>query len=234
MISVSDREEKFALIPNETTTIEVEGNGSYTIVAQYQGKTDTKVVDIENLENEFEFELIAESDTWRITKYKGKDTKVEFPSEYKGKKVTAIGRGNSIWDSSICDSSIITSAYCLTQNTIEAIKIPEGVKEIGAYAFDASIALKKVILPSTLEKIGYRAFWNTNNLKNIFIPSGVEQIETEAFCGTLAGAGADHIIRLEGTEKPGFSTTGKYGEPWSGKAQVIPNSTRTEDDIWDI
>lgn len=66
-------------------------------------------------------------------------------------------------------------------NLIEnKIIIPEGVEEIGNYAFYKSF-IKEVVLPSTLKKINKGAFMNCNSLVKIIIPEGAETIDTFAF-----------------------------------------------------
>ena len=62
---------------------------------------------------------------------------------------------------------------------VEKLVIPEGVTEIGSYAFSGS-SLKEVVLPSTLTKIGESAFRDTQ-LTSITIPEGVTEIGFGAF-----------------------------------------------------
>ena len=62
---------------------------------------------------------------------------------------------------------------------VEKLVIPEGVTEIGPYAFSGS-SLKEVVLPSTLTKIGESAFRDTQ-LTSITIPEGVTEIGFGAF-----------------------------------------------------
>ena len=65
---------------------------------------------------------------------------------------------------------------------IEKLVIPEGVTEIGSYAFSGS-SLKEVVLPSTLTKIGDSAFRGTQ-LTSVTIPEGVTEIGSSAFLGS--------------------------------------------------
>ncbi|MBR4111814.1 MAG: leucine-rich repeat protein [Ruminiclostridium sp.] len=57
--------------------------------------------------------------------------------------------------------------------------IPEGVTEIGKYAF-AETKVKKITLPKSLTKIGEYAFYSST-LEEINIPSGVKEIGYSAF-----------------------------------------------------
>lgn len=64
-------------------------------------------------------------------------------------------------------------------SNIKSIIIPEGVTEIGSYAFSQN-QLTDIVLPSTLQKIGERAF-HDNYINEIIIPDNVELIGEYAF-----------------------------------------------------
>ena len=68
--------------------------------------------------------------------------------------------------------------------TLKNIVIPEGVTEIGEYAFYTCIFLETVVLPKSLKKIGKMAFMSCRALRQVEIPEGVEQIDTHAFGAT--------------------------------------------------
>lgn len=57
-------------------------------------------------------------------------------------------------------------AEAFQRTAITAIQIPEGVVEIGSYAFDDCSELASVVLPSTIRKIGNRAFRRCYNLRS--------------------------------------------------------------------
>lgn len=57
-----------------------------------------------------------------------------------------------------------------------SIDVPEGVKEIASYAFDATYNVKEIIVSSTVKKIGNNAFSNCANLESVTIPNGVTEI----------------------------------------------------------
>ena len=65
----------------------------------------------------------------------------------------------------------------------KTIEIPEGVDEIGEYAFAFSNTLEKVIIPKTVRKIGHKAFYRCFKLSEIIIPEGIEHIEPHTFEG---------------------------------------------------
>lgn len=59
--------------------------------------------------------------------------------------------------------------------------IPEGVEEIGQFAFWECDRLEKVIISRSVEEIGFKAFFGCIELKEIVIPEGVKEIREEAF-----------------------------------------------------
>jgi len=64
--------------------------------------------------------------------------------------------------------------------SLQSIRIPDGVKEIAAYAFESS-GLTNVTLGRNLRKIGPRAFGTCARLREIQLPQGVEEIGEDAF-----------------------------------------------------
>ncbi|KNG78862.1 hypothetical protein PFMG_04997 [Plasmodium falciparum IGH-CR14] len=78
-----------------------------------------------------------------ISKYKGNEENVNIPSEFKGKKVDAIG-------AQVFANNII----------VKSIILPESIKEIGASAFLNSI-LDKITLNEGLATMGESAFEGT-------------------------------------------------------------------------
>jgi hypothetical protein len=68
-----------------------------------------------------------------------------------------------------------------------AIIIPEGVKEIGLFAFYECQQFDTLQLPSTLQKIGKQAFDSCRRLETLVVPDAVTSIGDNAFntCGKL-------------------------------------------------
>ncbi len=69
--------------------------------------------------------------------------------------------------------------------TLNAIKIPEGVETIYSMAFNNNTNITSVSLPSTLTKIGSNAFEGCTSLSNVSFASGskLKHIESKAFSG---------------------------------------------------
>ena len=71
--------------------------------------------------------------------------------------------------------------------------IPEGVTEIGRYAFFMCFDLTSVALPSTLKTVNEQAFHYCEALTQCELPDGLERVEDSAFFGCESWAGVDRI-----------------------------------------
>ena len=87
------------------------------------------------------------------------------------------------------DSNFIIKKAVLIKYTgnEKTVRIPKGVKKIGAKAFYGNIGIEKVIMPSTVKTIGKEAFSNCRNLQSIKLPKGIKKVENKAFanCSSL-------------------------------------------------
>lgn len=61
------------------------------------------------------------------------------------------------------------------------VVIPEGVTEIGSWAFDGCASLCSVVFPGTMEVIGSYAFDGCTSLDHVDLPDGVRSVGTKAF-----------------------------------------------------
>lgn len=77
--------------------------------------------------------------------------------------------------------------------SLEEIEIPDGVEEIGDFAFYACRSLTRIVIPGSVKKIGKYAFSWCKNLKEVIIREGVEEI---------GGAAFYHDVNLERAEVP--------------------------------
>lgn len=87
------------------------------------------------------------------------------------------------------------------------VMIPEGVTEIGKYAFGSNRWIENVTIPMGVTKIEYRAFADCRRLRSVSLPDGVKEIGDHAFlnCGSL------HEITLPpGVEHIGRHAFGEY------------------------
>lgn len=93
---------------------------------------------------------------------------------YCGSKEAEITVPKGVWS--------ISGAF-FENETIEKVVIPEGVTEIGKYAFKDCSSLKEVQLPESLTVIGEDAFSGCEKLQQITIGENVKRIGTCAFFG---------------------------------------------------
>ena len=96
--------------------------------------------------------------------YEGALIQVEVPDRVEGHPVTEIGEGGF----EACE-------------TLKSVRLPEGIRKIRDYAFDACTMMEEIILPSTLEEIGNHAFDRCRSLKGIAFPDGIKSIGEFAF-----------------------------------------------------
>ena len=102
--------------------------------------------------------------------------------------------------------------------SLESVKIPDSVTEIGKNAFGYCIALPSVIIPNSVTKIGEYAFSKCKSLSSIKIPDSVTEIGRNAFAECKS---------LSSVESPNSVTKIDYdvfAECKSLSSVIIPNS----------
>ena len=84
---------------------------------------------------------------------------------------------------SLSNSASVIGEYCFAEcfGLAGDVEIPEGVEEIGQYAFYGCENLDGVIFPNGLRIIGAYAFKNCTNLKHLVLPETIEEIYDNAF-----------------------------------------------------
>ena len=116
----------------------------------------------------------------------GKNIKNIDPLFTYGSKITEVSIDENNENYTIYNNVLYnkdrTKLISFIDNTSQTTKfeIPDGVKEIGVYAFHNCSALKSVIIPNTVTKIG-NSFQYCGNLTKIEIPSSVTEIGTGCF-----------------------------------------------------
>ncbi|MBR5187075.1 MAG: leucine-rich repeat protein, partial [Clostridia bacterium] len=115
----------------------------------------------------------SKSNPGKIGRYKGLETEITFPSEWKGSPVTGVAS----------TTSKVPENYL----AITSVVLPEGYTSIGDYAFYGCENLEKITLPSTLQTIGKEAFHGCKKLKEIIMPDSLTTIGENAFsyCSAL-------------------------------------------------
>ena len=99
-----------------------------------------------------------------VARYEGDDTDVVIPDKLGGYPVKVISR------EAFCGSRYITS-----------VTVPDGVTDIGKYAFSNCIGLSSVTFPETLRNIGEGAFYGCRSLAGAVFPEGMTKIGSFAF-----------------------------------------------------
>jgi len=119
-----------------------------------------------------------EDGTLSIISYKGSDLQVVIPARIGRRLVTAIGHDAFSPQAPRADGFMRS-----VRANLRSIVIPEGVTEIGAYAFAYCERLESVELPQSLSCIGNYAFIRCNGLRKLVIPPKVERLDAGLFEG---------------------------------------------------
>lgn len=90
---------------------------------------------------------------------------------------------------------------------LKALILPEGLEEIGDYAFWGA-GISQLALPKSLKRIGERAFCACDDLAHVVFQEGLIEIGEEAFddCGELTEARLPSTLKILGNNA--FSSTG--------------------------
>lgn len=105
----------------------------------------------------FKFELNADGEAYRLSKYIGSERNVVIPSTYNNKPVTEIGDG------------AFSGLY-----EIASVTVPEGVTSIGDGAFDSCWGLMSMTVPKSVTSIGKEAFYCCYKLVEVCDLSSLE------------------------------------------------------------
>lgn len=80
----------------------------------------------------------------------------------------------------------IKSGIIEKKEDLKVVEIPDGVNEIGIFAFTDCVNLEKVKLSDDIKEIGMGAFYDCQNLKDIKLPEKLEIIRNDAFSNCKA------------------------------------------------
>ena len=140
-----------------------ETGNTYQATVCYMGREATYNVEIVE-SPEYEYYDYYEDKEISITKYNGKATDLEIPSEIDGKKVTKI-----------------SGAAFRNRRNLKSVIIPDTVTEIGSHAFADCTSLESVTIPESVTFIGSGAFSGCTDLHSVTIPKWISGIAGEAF-----------------------------------------------------
>ncbi|MBE5883150.1 MAG: leucine-rich repeat domain-containing protein [Lachnospiraceae bacterium] len=121
----------------------------------------------------------------------------------------------------IVDETVVADQAYYRSKNLEAVTLPEGIKEIGQFAFARS-SVKEILLPDGVETIGYGAFYHCDALTKIELPQTITNVEPKTFTHT---AWVDSFIQ-NGTED--FLVSGGVLVAYRGNHQqvTIPEGVR--------
>ena len=92
----------------------------------------------------------------------------------------------------------IKSGITEKKEDLKVVEIPDGVNEIGIFAFADCVNLEMVTLPDGIKEIEMGAFYNCTNLKDIKLPERLEVIRNGAFlkCKSLTEIDIPNDVRV--------------------------------------
>jgi len=96
------------------------------------------------------------------------------------------------------------SGRTFSRSKIQEIKIPEGVKVIGTWAFSNCANLKEIILPESVESVGVSAFENCTALERVSMGDNVVELGSSAFKNCSALQTVDLSASVDGIDEYTF------------------------------
>jgi len=80
-------------------------------------------------------------------------------------------------------SGVVNGKYCnmFAMTSLQVVRLPENLEEIGNCAFAFCVALNDIVIPENVKNIKTKAFYNCLSLQNIVIPENVTNIGADAF-----------------------------------------------------
>lgn len=115
-------------------------------------------------ETDGDFEYLEQDGASVLVGYNGTEETLKLPEKLGGKPVIAIGEG--AFSGKLGLSTVI---------------VPEGVTDLGDYAFESCSELAEVMLPSSLRTVGKGAFSGCVSLETVKLSEGIESFGDGAF-----------------------------------------------------
>ena len=99
----------------------------------------------------------------------------------------------------------IKSGIIEKKEDLKVVEIPDGVNEIGVFAFADCVSLERVTLSDDIKEIGMGAFYDCQNLKEIKLPEKLEIIRNGAFLKCKSLTEIDILSDVRVIEEGAFS-----------------------------
>ena len=128
----------------------------YSVRAEYESELESMKAEYEKLPApQPQFSYTVSNKQVTVTGYLGTDTELVIPQYIDGLPVVAI-------------------ADRAFQNNVglRSVKIPEGVRQVGWFAFSGCVLLEVVLLPTTLDTVCYGAFENCSSSMGVHCKKG--------------------------------------------------------------
>ena len=197
----------------------ISSNDNFSHMPSY---SDIRKIDAPNgsIEEDFVFGIIENTNT--LCGYLGDDSEIILPKNYKGEEYR-IG-ANAISNNEFVIKVIIPNGVMDIGNyafkgccNLTDVNIPESVKSIGSNAFEGCLSLTSITIPQNVTKIGGWAFNRCSGLTDVYClaPSVPEASEAfYSFTGLNIGNATLHVP-VGSVEA--YSATA----PWSGFGKIV-------------
>jgi len=135
--------------------------------------------------------------------------KVVIPDTIEGKPVTAIGgfafsdTEGHISELSLPDTVTVIDAFAFSDSKIEAIHLPDSLKEIGQGAFARARCLRSITIPGSVKTFGYGVFEGCSNLEKVVFEEGFTDIPEDIFNLGYNNSALTEVVLPEGLKTIG-------------------------------
>lgn len=92
--------------------------------------------------------------------------------------------GEGIPKYTIVDGTVVADQAYYRNKNLQGVTLPEGIKEIGQFAFARS-TVSEIVVPEGTETIGYGAFYHCDSLEKVTLPQTILNVEPKAFTYTM-------------------------------------------------
>ena len=131
-------------------------------------------------------------------------------------------------DSVIVEEGITRiGGYAFGEMDFSYISLPSSLREIGGSAFMYNESIQSIRVPEGVTFIETGAFWNCSNLETIYLPSTVETVETDSTFWDIANPSIIYVETQEVSNllKSGYASSSHYN---SSTTTVIVDPTKFE------
>ncbi len=93
-------------------------------------------------------------------------------------------QANNIPKYTIVDGKIVADQAYYRSKALGHVVLPDGIEEIGLFAFSRS-SVASIVIPEGTKEICYGAFYHCDKLERAILPETIENVEPKAFSNTL-------------------------------------------------